>query len=115
MDEEFQDLEAQRAAEAFADGNLTIDFGAAVSESEVPPQELADQPAMTTTSLRLPVELLERLKAVSEKRGTTMGALLREGAEMVLASLESDAPISRADALRALAGVRALGNNHHAA
>jgi hypothetical protein len=37
-----------------------------------------------------------------------MSQLMREWAELELAALENDQPISRADALRALAGVRPI-------
>jgi predicted DNA-binding protein len=107
--EDLRDLaEAQRAAEAFARGEIVMDQSAAVPEAEVPPREMAEQPSTVVTSLRLPLELYQRLKAAAESRGATMGALLREWAELELAALENDQPISRADALRALASVRPL-------
>jgi predicted DNA-binding protein len=97
---------AQQAARAFARGEIVVDQTAAVPDSDLPPRELAEQPATVVTSLRLPFELYQRLKAAAESRGATMGALLREWAELELAALEEDQPISRADALRALAGIR---------
>ncbi len=110
---QFQEgVAATQAAEAFARGEIVTDSGAPAPQ--LPPRELAEQPAMVVTSLRLPVELYQRIKAAAETRGTTMGALLREWAELELSGLEHDQPISRADALRALASIRPF-DNHHAA
>ncbi len=105
---------AQQAAEAFTRSELTVDYDTEVPESEVPPRELAEQPTTVVTSLRIPLDLYQRIKAVAESRGTTMGALLREWAELELTALENDQPISRADALRALASLRPLGSDHAA-
>ena len=96
---------AQQAGEAFAKGAIAMDHGVSVEASETPPRELAEQPAMVVTSLRMPVELYQRLKAAADRRGTTMAALLRGWAEMELAAEEDDRPISRLEALRALTSV----------
>lgn len=104
--------EAHAAAEAFANGGLTID--AEAGEVDLPPRELAEQPSMVVRSLRLPLELDQRIKAAAAARGLTFGALLREWAEFQLAELENDQPISRADALRALAALRPLTGGHAA-
>lgn len=98
---------AQQAAEAFAAGSITLDHSA-VGEQEAPPRELADQPATVVTSLRMPVDLYQRLKALADLRGTTMAALLRGWAELELAAEEDDRPISRRAALRALTSVPPL-------
>lgn len=97
--------EAQRAAEAFAAG-VNFDHDAPVAE--LPPRELAEQPAMVVTSLRMPVDLYQRLKAAADRRGTTMAALLRGWAELELAAEEDDRPISRLAALRALTSLPPL-------
>jgi hypothetical protein len=55
-----------------------LDHAASVERADTPPRELAEQPAMVT-SLRMPVELYQRLKAAADRRGTTMSALLRAG------------------------------------
>jgi len=64
---------------------------------------------MVVRSLRLPTDLDQRVKAVAQARGVAMSALVREWIELELAALEQDQPISRADALRALASLRPLG------
>jgi hypothetical protein len=51
-------------------------------------------------------ELDPRVKKAAAERGLTMSQLMREWAEAELALLENDRPISRADALRALASLR---------
>lgn len=96
---------AQQAATAFAQGDITFDHAASVKQVDPPPRDLADQPATVVTSLRMPIELYQRLKAAADRRGTTMAALLRGWAEMELAAEEDDRPISRLDALRALNSV----------
>jgi predicted DNA-binding protein len=76
------------------------------------PAELPPRPGdtvMVVRSLRLPVELDKRLKAAAEARGVPMSTLVREWIELELTALEHDQPISRADALRALAALRPLG------
>jgi hypothetical protein len=99
---------AQQAAEAFASGDIVFDHSVSVSEVETPPRELAEQPATVVTSLRMPLELYQRLKAAADRRGTTMAALLRGWAELELAAEEDDRPISRLEAIRALASVPPL-------
>jgi predicted DNA-binding protein len=99
---------AQQAAEAFAKGAIAVDHATSVDEADTPPRELAEQPAMVVTSLRMPVELYQRLKAAADRRGTTMAALLRGWAELELAAEEDDRPISRLEALRALTSVPPL-------
>jgi hypothetical protein len=107
--DEPQELAAtQQTAEAFAKGAITLDHATPVEESDTPPRELADQPAMVVTSLRMPVDLYQRLKAAADRRGTTMAALLRGWAELELAAEEDDRPISRLAALRALTSVPPL-------
>jgi predicted DNA-binding protein len=74
--------------------------------AELPPTP--GDTVMVVRSLRLPQELDRRLKAVAEARRVPMSTLLREWIELELAALEDDQPISRADALRALANLRPL-------
>ena len=45
----------------------------------------------------------------SERRGVPTSTLVREWIELELTALEDDQPISRADALRALAALRPMG------
>ena len=72
--------------------------------AEAPP--VPDGAVMVVRSLRLPQDLDRRLKTAAEARGLPMSTLVREWIELELAALEDDQPISRADALRALAGLR---------
>jgi predicted DNA-binding protein len=69
---------------------------------------------MVVRSIRLPVELHERIKKVAGDRGVPATTLIREWIELELSAVEDDQPISRADALRALASLRPLGDNHAA-
>ena len=71
---------------------------------EVPPRA----PVMVR-SLRLPFELDRRLKSAAKHRGVPTSTLVREWIELELTALEDDQPISRADALRALAALRPMG------
>lgn len=74
--------------------------------AELPPAPT--EPVMVVRSLRLPVDLDQRLKRAARSRGVPMSTLVREWIELELAALENDQPISRADALRALAALRPL-------
>jgi predicted DNA-binding protein len=76
--------------------------------AQLPPRP-EDTTVMVVRSLRLPLELDRRLKAAATGRGVPMSTLLREWIELELLGLEQDQPISRADALRALASLRPLG------
>ena len=76
------------------------------AEDEVPPR---GAPVMVVRSLRLPFELDQRLKAAAKRRGVPTSTLVREWIELELTALEDDQPISRADALRALAALRPMG------
>jgi predicted DNA-binding protein len=76
------------------------------------PAQLPPRPGdevMVVRSLRLSLDLDKRLKAAAGARGVPMSTLVREWIELELAALEQDQPISRADALRALASLRPLG------
>jgi predicted DNA-binding protein len=85
--------------------NLTYLDGE-VPPDRIPPPPGPDNPVMVVTSLRLPLELHERLKAAAGLRGKPFSTLVREWIEQGLAGMEDDQPISRAEALRALAGLR---------
>lgn len=79
--------------------------------ASLPPRGSA---VMVVRSLRLPLELHERIKAVAEARGVPASTLIREWIEVELAALENDEPISRADVLRAVAGLRPIGGDNAA-
>ncbi len=81
--------------------NLTFSDEPAVLPPPPGPEE-----TMVVRSLRLPLGLDRRLKAAASARGVAMSTLLREWIELELTALEHDRPISRADALRALAALR---------
>jgi predicted DNA-binding protein len=83
----------------------SLEFGPDAPEGQLPPP---GAPVMVVRSLRLPVALDARVKAAAEQRGVPTSTLIREWIEQELAALDHDEPISRADALRALAGVRAV-------
>jgi len=81
-----------------------LEFGGA--PGEVPPVVEVGEEPMVVRSLRLSLGLDRRLKAAAESRGVPMSTLIREWIELELAGLEDDQPISRADALRAVAALR---------
>jgi predicted DNA-binding protein len=84
----------------------SLEFGADATEEELPPRGAT---VMIVRSLRLPFELDRRVKAAAERRGVPTSTLVREWIELELTALEDDQPISRADALRALASLRPIG------
>jgi predicted DNA-binding protein len=84
----------------------SLEFGADAADDDVPPR---GAPVMVVRSLRLPFELDQRLKAAAKRRGVPTSTLVREWIELELTGLEDDQPISRADALRALAALRPMG------
>lgn len=82
-----------------------LEFGDTATDE--PPRPEGE--AMAVRSVRWPVELDRRVKAAAAAREMSVSALVREWIELELAGLEQDEPISRADALRALAGLRPVG------
>jgi hypothetical protein len=94
---------------AFLD-SLTI--GGTLPDVALPDQAST---AMAVRSLRLVVDLDQRIKTVARARGAPAGALVREWIVLGLTATEDDAPISRADALRALAGLRPVPGRGSAA
>jgi predicted DNA-binding protein len=86
----------------FMDG---LEFSAEAAQVPPPP----GSEVMVVRSLRLSLDLDTRLKAAAQARGVPMSTLIREWIELELVALEQDQPISRADALRALAALRPLG------
>ena len=77
-------------------------------EPEIPEDEQSHT-AVVVRSLRLPMRLDRRLRAVAERRGIPASTLVRQWVECELVALEDDQLISRADAARALAAVRPSG------
>ncbi len=84
--------------QAFMEG---LEFGETATEA--PPRPEGE--VMAVRSVRWPADLDRRVKAAAAARDTSVSALIREWAELELAELEGDQLISRADALRALAGL----------
>src|SRR5690349_12681231 len=82
--------------------------GLRFSDEPVQPPPRPDDTVMVVRSLRLPLDTDRRLKEAAVARGVPTSTLVREWIELELAALEQDQPISRADALRALASLRPL-------
>lgn len=61
---------------------------------------------MVVRSLRLPVDVHQRINAMAARHGISASTLMREWIETQLAAMEDDQPISRSDALRALTMLR---------
>lgn len=78
-----------------------------VPEAEAPPEVAEDEvkEASVVRSVRLPLDLDKRINAEAETRGVTRSELIRDWAYIQLSELSNDQPISRADALRALASI----------
>ncbi|QLY29914.1 ribbon-helix-helix protein, CopG family [Nocardia huaxiensis] len=85
--------------------DLTFDDDAPVGELPGP-----DAPVTVLRSVRLPFEMDQRIREEAEHRGISMSDLIRDFLAIELAALDDDAPISRADARRALTA--ALANLH---
>jgi predicted DNA-binding protein len=98
--------ELPKRPEDIRDFMESLEFDGDAPADEVPPR---DASIMVVRSLRLPSELDQRLKAVARRRGVPTSTLVREWIELELTALEDDQPISRADALRALAALRPMG------
>ena len=88
-----------------------LTFGADAPPPPRPNDEAT--PVMVVRSERWPLELDERLRAAAKARGISRSQLLREWVELQLAELEQDQPISRADLLRAIAGLRPIEPSAH--
>jgi predicted DNA-binding protein len=101
---------AESAPEPIADPGAFMDRLRFGPDVEAPPPPDADHPVMVVRSIRMPLELDSRVKTAATARGLTVSQMLREWAELELAALEQDRPISRADALRALAALRPLSS-----
>src|SRR5262249_15586409 len=70
-----QRADSVAAAEAFARGDATLDFGAA-GTVELPPTPEGE--VMVVRSIRLPADLEVRAKGVAEARGVPYSALIRD-------------------------------------
>lgn len=79
-------------------------WGDDVPADQVPPVA-EDETVMLVKSLRLPLEMDDRIQAEADARGVTWSELVRDWIAIELAALGDDEPISRADAMRALAAL----------
>ena len=82
-----------------------LEFG----DATVPAPPMPDGEVMAVRSIRWSADLDARVKAAAKSRGMTMSGLIRDLVELELTAMESDQPISRSDALRALAALRPVG------
>ncbi|MGH2381846.1 MAG: hypothetical protein ACRDG7_11585 [Candidatus Limnocylindria bacterium] len=72
----------------------------------MPAPPSATEPPKAVRSIRLDVDVDQRARVAAVARGVPVTAFLRDLIEAGLAGLEDDTPISRADAVRALLGLR---------
>jgi hypothetical protein len=86
------------------DESVTPEEEAAMAAA-LPPSEATE--IMVVRSLRLPMDVDEAVAAAARGAGVTKTAWIRQAIEMALTmQADSDEPISRADALRALTLLR---------
>ncbi len=64
---------------------------------------------VTTTSVRLPAELTERLEEIARERGTTRSELIREAAEAYVDAARAGGTKDRVALLRAIVTYRGSG------
>jgi hypothetical protein len=80
----------------------------AVPDEELPPRLQPGDDVMVPRSVRWPLDLDLRIKTAAQSRGIAMSQLMREFAEAGLAAMADDQPISRAEVMRIIAGLRPL-------
>lgn len=80
-----------------------------VPEDQIPAPLKPGEDVMVPRSVRWPLDLDLRIKAAAQARGVPMSQLMREFAEAGLAAMGDDQPISRAEVMRIIAGLRPLG------
>jgi hypothetical protein len=73
--------------------------------ADQPPPPAESEAVMLVRSLRLPPELDAQVQAEADARGVSWSELIRDWIAVELAALGEDQPISRADAMRALAAL----------
>jgi predicted DNA-binding protein len=79
-----------------------------VPDDQVPAPLQPGEDVMVPRSVRWPLDLDLRIKAAAQSRGIPMSQLMREFAEAGLAAMSDDQPISRAEVMRIIAGLRPL-------
>ncbi|MBO0854565.1 MAG: hypothetical protein J2P18_12460 [Nocardia sp.] len=90
-----------QARALLADPNLTWED---VPADQAPPPAESEA-VMVVKSLRLPPEMDAQVQAEADARGVAWSELIRNWITSALADLADDQPISRADAMRALASL----------
>lgn len=84
--------------------------------SELPAEEMttsspAASDVMVACSVRLPLDVLERVKAAADGMDTSVSALVREWIQVGLADLDTDQTVSLAALRRAIAHLAERPNN----
>lgn len=103
MSDEKTPAELVDAAEELLVEDLADTVAADDGTTPVPP---APGEPMVVRSLRLPVDLYQRINAAAARHGVAASTLMREWIETELVAMEDDQPISRSDAVRALTMLR---------
>ncbi|MFE3279554.1 ribbon-helix-helix protein, CopG family [Nocardia sp. NPDC059239] len=104
MSEKYPIPTPEQVASLMSSTNLTWEE---VPEDQVPPVA-EDETVMVVKSLRLPLKMVEKVQDEADARGISWSELIRDWVAVELAALEDDQPISRADAMRALAALHPL-------
>jgi predicted DNA-binding protein len=104
-------LQTPQDVHALVDGLVFSDE--TVAQEDLPPVAAPDDDALVPRSFKLPLRLDRGLEELAKARGLTKSDLVREYLEIQYATEmatrhSEDEPISRADALRALAALRPL-------
>jgi len=107
----FADGEMDAVAQAVARGEISYRAG---DEADLPP--VPDVEPKVVCSLRLPVDVYQRLRDVAAARGMKPTALMRDWVVAGLAAADDDRTISVAELLRVVATLPAASAPHpHAA
>ncbi len=88
-----------------------LETGALTYDDSLPVPELpkaTENNVMVVKTFRLPMRLDEQLKAIAERRGVDVSALLRDWVAEMVAADSADVPVSLADVIRAVASLRPL-------
>ncbi|WP_067694111.1 hypothetical protein [Nocardia jejuensis] len=101
-----QDQGYPSAPEDAADFLNGLVFDDTAPTPELPPTSEQLEAGMVTTSLKLPPELRNRLRATAAEHCIPMGALIRQFCEMGLAAQQPDRMIPLSDAIRVLSSLR---------
>lgn len=82
--------------------------GEIVSDDGATPAPPAPGEPMVVRSLRLPVEVHQRLNSAAVAAGVPASTLMRQAVEAHLAAVEDDQPVSRADVMRLVGMLRPM-------